>query len=80
MKHFLAAELLLATTAFALPEISFQKRDKHTNGKTANVARGLVKRDDTLETTIFSGVGYVSGGAYYANSECADPRRRCKVY
>ena len=72
MKHFLAAELLLATAAFALPEISVQKRDKHNNGQTANVARGFMKRADTLETTLFSGVGYISGGAYFANSECGD--------
>ena len=76
MKYPIAAELLLASYALALPEITFQKRDKHTNGKTQNVARGAVrKRDslserDTLETTLWSGVGYVSGGAYYANSEC----------
>ncbi len=70
MKSSFAAGLLLATSANALLELPVVKRDRHNNGKTADVARGLVKRAaGTLETTLFSGVGYVSGGAYYANSE-----------
>lgn len=78
MKYSIAAQFLLASGALALPEISVSKRDKHTNGRTANVARGLVRRAKTLETTVWSGVGYVSGGAYYANSESFGPHWRWK--
>lgn len=71
MKYSLAAGLLFAGSACAVLELPVAKRDKHTDGKTRDVARGLFPRADpgTLETTIFSGVGYVSGGSYYLNSE-----------
>lgn len=74
MKHLIAAQLLLASgvLAHSLPEISVHKRDKHTHGRTNDVARGMVRRAGTLETTVFSGVGFVSGGAYYANSRSSD--------
>lgn len=75
--HVLATEaLLLASTAFAQLEISVSKRDRHTNGQTSNVARGLIRRDDAgLETTLWSGVGYVSGGVYCANSELSTTQK-----
>ena len=68
-RSYLAAELLLVTGAYALPEISIAKRDRHTHGQTRDVANGLVKRQDagTVETNVFDILTYSAGGAYYAN-------------
>lgn len=60
---------MLASWADALPEISIAKRDRHSNGRSRDVARGLLKRDaGTLETNVFDILTYSTGGAYYANS------------
>jgi hypothetical protein len=69
MRTAVAAGLLLASWAYALPEISISKRDRHSQGRSTDVARGLLKRDDgTLETNVFDILTYSAGGAYYANS------------
>ena len=69
---------LLLASAYALPEISIEKRDKHTNGQTNYFRRAipgrLDKRQRTVETNIFNVLSWSSGGAYYANSESHDLR------
>lgn len=62
MKTYLAAEILLATATYALPELSIAKRHKHG-------ARPVhVKRQGTVGTTVYDIITYSTGGAYYANS------------
>jgi hypothetical protein len=60
----IACEFLLASTAYALPEISIAKRHKH------GAKPVLKKRQGTLETTVYDILTYSTGGAYYANSRC----------
>lgn len=72
MRSLTLTPLLLAS-AYALPEIHIDKRDKHNNGATNYFARAipgrLRKRQDTVETNIFNVLSWSSGGAYYANSK-----------
>ncbi|KAK4539508.1 hypothetical protein LTR36_010853 [Oleoguttula mirabilis] len=67
----LAAPLLLAASAHALPELSISKRDAKL--ATSNVARGLVKRGGTVGTNVFDILTYSTGGAYYANVTIGTP-------
>ena len=60
MKAYIAAELLLATATYALPEISI--------GKKHRALRPLTKRQ-TVGTSVYNIETYSFGGAYYANSE-----------
>ena len=71
---------LLATCVYGLPEIAIQRRDRHNHGDTADVARGVVKRQEgTLETNVFNIITYTTGGAYYANGAHWVARRVRKV-
>ena len=65
MKAAIAAELLLATATYALPEISIAKKHRHG-------VKPITKRQ-TVGTTIFNIITYSTGGAYYANSRFRDP-------
>ena len=69
----LAAELLLAASAYGLPELAIEKR--HKNGQEAPIhqPRGLVKRQSTVETNVYDIITYSTGGAYYANSKSSTP-------
>lgn len=67
MKSTSFAPVLLAASVHALPELSITKRD--AKGAASHVARGLVKRQGTVETNIFDILTYSTGGAYYANGE-----------
>lgn len=58
---YIAAELLLATAALALPEIHIGKKHGHRH------ARPLRKRQ-TVGTSVYNIQTYSIGGAYYANS------------
>ncbi len=60
-----ACELLLASAAVALPEISIAKRRKH------GALPVMKKRQNAVGTTVYDIVTYSTGGAYYANSEYA---------
>ena len=70
MKTVVATSLLVASAA-ALPELFVSKRDKHTNGATANFARsvGVERRSGTLSTNVYDVLSWSYGGAYYTNGE-----------
>jgi hypothetical protein len=59
----LACAPLLASAAFALPEILIAKKHKH------GAKPVLRKRQGTVETNVFDIITYSTGGAYYANSK-----------
>lgn len=61
MKAWIAAEFLLATAVFALPEIPIAKKHK---GHGAH----RVRKRQTVGTNVFDIATYSIGGAYYANS------------
>ena len=61
MKAWLAAEVLLATSVFALPEIPIAKQHK---GRGAH----RIRKRQTVGTNVFDIITYRIGGAYYANS------------
>ena len=61
MKTIIAAEVLLATAAFALPEVHIAKKFK------AHGAHRVRKRQ-TVGTNVFDAQTWSIGGAYYANS------------
>lgn len=75
MKSTTLTPLLLAS-ASALPELTIQKRDKHTNGRTNVFARAVQahnfekrQTDGTVSTNVFNVLSWSAGGAYYTNSE-----------
>ncbi|SMR49739.1 unnamed protein product [Zymoseptoria tritici ST99CH_3D1] len=67
--------LLAASSAYALPELSLSKRDRHNNGATTHYARsvGLNKRADTVSSNIFDVESWSFGGAYYTNVSVGTP-------
>lgn len=82
-----AAALLTASSLVsALPEITISKRDRHSNGATQNVARGLLtsrgltKRQSsggsggsTVITNVYDVDTWSLGGAYYGNVTAGTP-------
>ena len=74
MRNSYLAGLLFASTALAQLEVSIGKKDKHSNGKSRDIARGFVKKQDvekrqdgSLEMTAFPIYVYSAGGAYFGN-------------
>ncbi|KAF2720049.1 acid protease, partial [Polychaeton citri CBS 116435] len=72
--------LLSLGTAHSLPEIKVAKRDKHTGGRSSNVARGILMErspqaegDGHLSTSVFDVATWSFGGAYYANISVGTP-------
>ncbi|KAF2860368.1 acid protease [Piedraia hortae CBS 480.64] len=63
--------LLFASAAFALPEISISKRDAHM--QKSLMARGVYKRDSSVETNVYNIAPWSAGGAYYANVTVGTP-------
>lgn len=80
MRPSLAAGLLLAASACALPEIPVNKkrnRDRARDDATAKLMRraalGRRQDDDGVTTNVYDIITYSAGGAYYANSEWPTP-------
>jgi len=66
--------VLLASFAYALPEISLNKKSNHdANDDLAKLLRrALLDRrqdEDGVTTNVYDIITYSAGGAYYANSE-----------
>lgn len=67
MRSIVVAGVLLASGAWALPELALQKSDRHSHGKSRQVSRGVVKRQDTVGENIAEILTYSPGGAYFVN-------------
>jgi len=67
------AGALLASFAYALPEISLNKKSNHgANDDLAKLLRRALDRrqdEDGVTTNVYDIITYSAGGAYYANSE-----------
>jgi hypothetical protein len=72
MKSLALTPLLIVSAAAILPEISVSKRDRHTDGATANFARSALlerRAGGTVGTNVFDVLSWSYGGAYYANGK-----------
>jgi hypothetical protein len=72
MKSLALTSFLIASAAAILPEISIRKGDRHTNGATANFARGAMierRSGGLVGTNPFDVLSWSSAGAYYVNGK-----------